>query len=229
MWLDLILSKRGRRDTYRTEWERPSITNRNQIELLITKCINWLLSDWIAQRLWLEENLNFSILISFFHYLEQLLQLFEGLGQVKKLSDIKTTQVLSGSPTRNWYSSKIPLESKTTVSCDSFWLSGRVSLITYRVEHKLDFPGQINKIAVISYRLWKSATSFRLTCRIELLILILLNDQDKTSSLWNYWQKDSYIFTIPIATRVACLISYRRTSSILSCDLSLVDSVTLKF
>ena len=199
MWLDLILSKRRRRETYRTEWERPSITNRNQIELLIKKCINWLLSDWITQRLWLEENLNFSILISFFHYLKQLLQLFEGLGQLKKLSGIKTTQVLSGSPTRNWYSSKIPLESKTTVNCDSFWLSGRVSL-TYRVENKLDIPGQINKIAVISYRLWKSATSFRLTCRI-------LNDQDKTSSLWNYWQKDSYIFTIPIVTRVAFLIS----------------------
>ena len=157
MWLDLILSKRGRRDTYRTEWERPSITNRNQIELLIKECINWLLSDWITQRLWLEENLNVSILISFFHYLQQLLQLFEGLGQVKKLSDRKTTQVLSGSTTRNLYSSKIPLESKTTVSCDSFWLSGRVSLITYGVKNKLDIPGQINKIAVISYRLWKSA------------------------------------------------------------------------
>ena len=47
-----------------------------------------------------------------FHYLKQLLPLFEGLGQVKKLSDLKPTQVLSCSTTRNWYFSKIPLETK---------------------------------------------------------------------------------------------------------------------
>ena len=36
-----------------------------------------------------------------FHYLKQLLPLFEGLGQVKKSSDLKPTQVLSCSTTRN--------------------------------------------------------------------------------------------------------------------------------
>ena len=35
------------------------------------------------------KNLNFNILISFFHYVKYLLQLFEGLSQVKKLSDLK--------------------------------------------------------------------------------------------------------------------------------------------
>ena len=35
------------------------------------------------------ENLNFIILISFFHYFKQLsFAAFEGLGQVKKLSDL---------------------------------------------------------------------------------------------------------------------------------------------
>ena len=46
--------------------------------------------DWaITQRVWLVENLNFNILIYFFHFLKQLLQIFEGLGLVKNL---KTTQ-----------------------------------------------------------------------------------------------------------------------------------------
>ena len=46
--------------------------------------------DWaITQRVWLVENLNFNILIYFFHFLKQLLQIFEGLGLVKNL---KATQ-----------------------------------------------------------------------------------------------------------------------------------------
>ena len=56
--------------------ERPSTTCWNQLELLKMKCINWLLSDWITQRVWLnyrEPELS--------HYLKQLLQLFEGLGR----------------------------------------------------------------------------------------------------------------------------------------------------
>ena len=37
------------------------------------------------------ENLNFNFLISFFHRdLKQRLQLFEGLGQVKKMTDLPT-------------------------------------------------------------------------------------------------------------------------------------------
>ena len=47
------------------------------------------------------KNLNFNILISFFHYLKYLFQLFEGLSQVKKLLDVKTTHFLSGSTTAN--------------------------------------------------------------------------------------------------------------------------------
>ena len=46
--------------------------------------------DWaITQRVWPVENLNFNILIYFFHFLKQLLQIFEGLGLVKNL---KATQ-----------------------------------------------------------------------------------------------------------------------------------------
>ena len=46
--------------------------------------------DWaITQRVWPVENLNFNILIYFFHFLKQLLQIFEGLGLVKNLT---TTQ-----------------------------------------------------------------------------------------------------------------------------------------
>ena len=43
------------------------------------KCINWTLSDWITQRVWLVENLNFKIFLFFFHYLKKLLQLLEVL------------------------------------------------------------------------------------------------------------------------------------------------------
>ena len=71
--------------TYKRGWERLRETPRNQIELLIMKCINWPLSDWITQRVRLVENLNFNLLVSFFHRgSKQRLQLFEGLGQVKK-------------------------------------------------------------------------------------------------------------------------------------------------
>ena len=46
--------------------------------------------DWaITQRVWLVENLNINILIYFFHFLKQRLQIFGGLGLVNNL---KTTQ-----------------------------------------------------------------------------------------------------------------------------------------
>ena len=96
--------------TCRREWEMASRTRLTQTELLIMKCINWTLSEWVTERVWLVKNLNFNILISFFHYLKYLFQLFEGLSQVKKLLDVKTTHFLSGSTTTNWYSSKIRLE-----------------------------------------------------------------------------------------------------------------------
>ena len=125
-------------------WEEESdrgraLTPRNQRGLLKMKCINWPLSDWITQPVWLLENLNVNILISFFHYLTT----FAGFWKFR--SSIKPIRLLKcGSRTRNWYSSnrlprylwKLKQQSAATVLIYHAW---RVNLI---IVLKINLPSQ---------------------------------------------------------------------------------------
>ena len=75
---------------------------------------------------------------------------------------------------------------KTAVSCNSFFL----------IVLKISLPSLDIPLKLLSFNTVYEKVQHVLdlhTCRIEILILILLNNQDKTSSSWNY---------IPIAARI---------------------------
>ena len=61
------------------------------------------------------------------------------------MSHLNTTYFLSGSTTRNWYSSKIPLETKNSSQLQLVLLNFQEE---YRVENKLAFQGQIYKFTI---------------------------------------------------------------------------------
>ena len=88
--------------------------------------------------------------------------------------------------TRNWCSSKIPLETKNSSQLQQFFL----------IVLKISLPSLDIPLKLLSFNTGYEKVQHVLdlhTCRIEILILILLNNQDKTSSSWNY---------IPIAARI---------------------------
>ena len=123
---------------YIREWERPFITRRNQIELLIMKII-WPLLDWVTQQVWLVENLNFNILISFF--LLPFKTTFAAFWRFRKSKNLLKSYlelIFFQDIFRNWNNSQLQQ-----------FLNVRKSKLRYLVENKLAFPGQIYKMGVI--------------------------------------------------------------------------------